>query len=293
PFQALGQWTLHRRRPWRPGGGEPLRKIAHRIHDPGVDEAGAQDRNADAARSKLQTQALGQGDDAVFRHVVWKAVPRDQPGDRGGGHNVSALAMLLDQWAENRDAPDDGPQVNGDRPIPAGLGPEAIRSYAADARVVHQNVDFAVAGDDGVGCGGELVFQRYVGAHAFDVDVGLLQPLDRLGERLLLDVAEHHLDAGLRERGRDSKPDARRGAGHKGDLASQILHRRLPSKSPILMSYHCGKRVFNESAPLGRRRAALQPLTRNLASCRAPAPGASTRIDGFSNRSSANPSGSL
>src|SRR5882757_11366093 len=130
-FDALGYGAGGR----RPAdlAGEALRQIAARIDDLGADEARAQHRDADAARRQFEPQALRQRDHAVLGDVVGDAAVGDQAGDRGGRDDVPALAVPLDQRAEDLDAPDDGPQVHAQRPVPRGIAPHAVGPAAADA----------------------------------------------------------------------------------------------------------------------------------------------------------------
>jgi hypothetical protein len=95
-----------------------------------------------------------------------------------------------------------------------------------------QDVHLAIAFEGRVGGRLQLGFQRDVGLDAGDVGVGLLQPRDSVVERRLLDVAQHHLHAGLGEAGGHPKPDARRRAGDERSLARQVLHRPSPSTCP-------------------------------------------------------------
>src|SRR5271165_6056751 len=97
---------------------ESLRQVAVRVHDVGPDEARTQNRYADPARGQLEPQALRQRDDAIFGDVVGHALTGDQAGDRGGGDDVAALAVLFEQRPENLDPPHDGHQIHADRPIP-------------------------------------------------------------------------------------------------------------------------------------------------------------------------------
>src|SRR5271165_4699621 len=73
-------------------------------------------------------------------------------------------------------------------------------------------------------CRLELLLERNVRPDAVDIRVGALQSLDRFGERRLLDVAEHHLDAGLREGRGDPEANPRRRAGDECGLSRQIFH---------------------------------------------------------------------
>ena len=188
------------------------------VHDVRADEPGAEHRHANPVRRQFAAQALRQRDDAVFGHIVGIAARRDEPRDGRGRHDVPALAVTFDQRAENLDPPDDRHQVDADRPVPRRVGPGAVRGAAANACVVDENMHFAITRDGRVRRRLELLFERDVRLDAVDIDVGALQTLDRPGEGDLLDVAEHHLGAGLREGGGDPEPDPRRRAGDKRGL---------------------------------------------------------------------------
>jgi hypothetical protein len=121
---------------------------------------------------------------------------------------VPALAVPLDQRAEDLDAPDDGPQVHAQRPVPRGIAPHAVGPAAADAGIVDQDVDLAVARESGLGRRRELALERDVGPHAFDVGVGQPQFLERRRQSCLLDVAKHDLHASLSQGGGNPEPDA-------------------------------------------------------------------------------------
>jgi hypothetical protein len=79
---------------------------------------------------------------------------------------------------------------------------------AADAGIVDQDMDLAIAVDRGLRRGLELVLERDVGEHTVDVGVGALELLERRRERRFLDVAQHDLHPGLGEGGGDSQSNA-------------------------------------------------------------------------------------
>jgi hypothetical protein len=89
-------------------------------------------------------------------------------------------------------------------------------------------VDLAVARDRGVGGLLQLGLQRNVRRDPVDVGVGGPQALERLLERRSVDVAEHHLDPGLGERGRDAQAHSRCGPVTKAILPVSSFMRVFP-----------------------------------------------------------------
>ena len=127
--------------------------------------------------------------------------------------------MFLDQRPENLDPPDHREQVHAQHPVPARIIPGAIVTAAADAGIVDEDVHLAKARNRLVGGTLQIVLQRHVRQHAGHIRVRLAQARNRLVQRVLLDVAQHNLDARLRQRRRNAEPDSGRRAGHERRLS--------------------------------------------------------------------------
>ena len=132
--------------------------------------------------------------------------------------------MAFEQRPENLDAPDDAHQIDADRPVPARVIPFAIAAPAADAGIVDEDMDLAIARGGGIGGGLQLRLQRHIGDDARDIGIARLQRGNGGIERVLFDIAQHHLDPGLRQRRGDAEPDARCGTGDECGLAGEIVH---------------------------------------------------------------------
>jgi hypothetical protein len=102
------------------------------------------------------------------------------------------------------------------------------RRHPRHARIADQNMNIAVPGAGFFCCSLQLGLERHVRSYRRHVRVSALQAFDRRGECGILDIAEHHLDPGLRERSRDAEPNARRGPGDERDLPGQVFQSLLP-----------------------------------------------------------------
>jgi hypothetical protein len=149
---------------------------------------------------------------------------------------MPTLAVRVDQRGEDLDPPDYRHEIDAKGPIPAGVCPAAVTRATRHPGVVHEDVDLAIAGDRRIGGRPKLGLERDIGLHAVDVGVGPLQAFNGRGQGRLLDIAEHHLHAGLRQGGGDPQPDPGGGAGDKSGLARQVFHARLLRLAPVIQT---------------------------------------------------------
>ena len=82
--------------------------------------------------------------------LYWLELLRDQSSDRSSGHDLSTLAVLLDQRAKNLNSPGYCHQVYADGPVPSCIGPSTVNPAATYSRVIDENVDLAIASDRGL-----------------------------------------------------------------------------------------------------------------------------------------------
>src|SRR5579872_2767003 len=125
---------------------------------------------------------------------------------------------------------------------------------------------FAVARERRVCSGLQFCLERDVRSYAVDVGIGLFQFVDRARQRLLFDVAKHHLDAGLRQCGGNSQSDARGGSGDERGSSSQVFHAGISSFMRVFPPYvlllaiaaelGCCSAIVHRESPLGNADAA-------------------------------------
>ena len=184
----------------------------------GLDEAGGDGVDGDAAGRQLPGGGLGEADDAGFARAV-VALPgvADQADD--GGDVDDAAGLLLEEAAGEGLGEQEGAlEVDVQHRIPVGLAHAHQQAVPGDAGVVDQDVHLAGGGED----------LLRGGCHAGGVgDVGPERPgpaaqcLDfrhRLGAGFRLQIHPGDVGAGGGQLQGDGLADAAPGPGHHGHL---------------------------------------------------------------------------
>ncbi len=201
----------HRRR-----RGRRQVRIASPVEDRGVDRPGTQHADLDTVQRGLRSQAQGEPDHRVLarrvrRHERW----RHQSGTAGGVHDVAA-ALRHHARIGGQHAVDHAADVHVDDALPVRGGELVGRATQADARVVEQHVEPAVAVDD-------LVDERTDRRLVADVDATAedgacarrpVQLLRSARHGVTVDVREHHAGTEAHEPGPEGQSDA---GGSPGD----------------------------------------------------------------------------
>ena len=143
---------------------------------------------------------------------------------------MAAFAVGADMRQEALDAVQHAHQVDVDHPAPVVERDMVDAAAGGDAGIVADHMDVAEPLErrlrgalDAFGIGD-------VADGAVDVGRDLAQAFDRRAKRICLDIGNHHLHAGLRERAGHRKPNSAGPAGHKGRLAGKLTHDRIPPR---------------------------------------------------------------
>lgn len=192
------------------------------LGDVGVDEAGADRRDADVLPAQLGAQALGEHQHGGLGGGVRGVDARGGVGrGRGDVDDLAALAALHHLGREQPRTVDYAPQVDADDLLPVGgTGTEEPTTHA-DAGVVHDDVRHPVLGAhlgrEGVpalGVGDVEVVRVGLGADGVDEPDGL-----RRGR--VVDVGDDDVRTLAGELQRGGAPDAASPAGDHDELAGE------------------------------------------------------------------------
>src|SRR6185437_9354582 len=192
-----------------------------------VDTAGAEHRGADARRLELDAQRFHHADGRDLRGGVDAGVDAwQQAAHRGGGHEMTALAVLQHVRQTHRDAVEDRREIDRDGVVPFLVAGLARLSERLDASVVHDEMELPVLALDllehlspAIGVGHVVPDRQHTGITG-------LEEGQRRFQSLGIAVADADLHAGEGGGARDTESDPVGGGRDIGDLPFEVLERR-------------------------------------------------------------------
>src|ERR1700687_3648453 len=215
--RACGIWRLRR--------SVALRPVAATLADPGAHIARTEHGHANAKWLKLRRQPLRHADHReLARHVRAKAEPAIHPGHRGSVDDVATFAMGADMRKEGTDAMKDSDQIDVEHPSPIVERDIVDAAAGGDPGIVanHMNISECLVrrrgrplDTDGIG---------NVTANAAYFRPNIMQAFDGGRQRVRLDIAQHHFQAGLRKGPAKRESDTTSPACHECCLAGQLPH---------------------------------------------------------------------
>ena len=137
---------------------------------------------------------------------------------------VAALAVPLHAFGEDLDAVHHAVDVHPGHPVPVLPSVLVHRATDGDAGVVADHVHVAEPLLGGVGGLGHRLAVGDVHLQRQELGVAGLELARHRGERVILDVGDHDLHAGVGERPRHREPHTAGAAGDERDFPRNVLH---------------------------------------------------------------------
>src|SRR6185312_17311765 len=173
---------------------------ARRIADVGIDEAGTEYGDADVGVGELVAQRLHHADDGKLRGGIHaRAAMSDDPGDRGCGDDLSALAVRLNPRQEGMDSVEHAGDVDSHAPVPVIVRRLAQAAEYSDTGIVDDDVHLA---EDTLALPSGLLHGRpvrHIERDCMDPIAGARELFERLIEMLLRPVSDDDLHPGISE----------------------------------------------------------------------------------------------